>query len=153
MANLIKKVTFKQVGKSIIAVIDKQKHVITLANPVKRNKLKEELESFNLRPSETRLKRIIKGFTPLVEKKKTEAIVLKKKAHQEKKALKQDLSKTKRTDSVKKKTIEEIKKSFNALTKENTELKDKLAQMEKVAEANKKIQTPVQQGRGYGGEH
>lgn len=99
------KIDYKQVGRSIVAVIDKQKYVLTSAEPATRDGLKKEIEAYNLRPSDTRLKKIIKLFTPKTEKKKTEAIVAKK-------VTKNKIKEVKRAALEPKKTLKKLREFF-----------------------------------------
>lgn len=91
-----KKIDYKLVGRSVMAVIDKKKLVITTPDTKLRDKLKTKLEAYNLRPSDARKAELIKLFTPKAEKAKVEKIVKKKKAHQAVKVTKRELVESKK---------------------------------------------------------
>jgi len=79
-----------------MAVIDGKKLVITTPDSKLRDKLKDKLESYNLRPSDARKTELIKLLTPKTEKAKVEKIVKKKKAHQAVKVGKRELVESKK---------------------------------------------------------
>jgi hypothetical protein len=71
-------------GAYFTAIVDKKKYTI-VPTPEERLLIKKEIQLYNTKESASRLKKILTLLRPKEEKAKTQALIVKKKAHKEKK--------------------------------------------------------------------
>ncbi len=77
MSKQLQKIKSQSAGAHFTAIINKVKYVVK-PTAEERISIKTEIEAFNTKPSDSRLKKIIKLLTPQAEKKKKELASVKK---------------------------------------------------------------------------
>lgn len=80
MANEDLKIKLLQVGRSLILTVSGNKYTFTTAEKDVREKLKEQIERHNKKPSKVSLDKIVKAVTPKAQEVEKKAIAVKAKA-------------------------------------------------------------------------
>lgn len=90
---LVAKITFKSLGRSIVVVVGKESYVFTSAEKEKRDAIKAMVEAYNKRPSQTKLDALVKAVTPKAHAKEVAQKTEKKLKHKQAKTAKVELKK------------------------------------------------------------
>ena len=133
MAPKLKQIKKQSIGQYFIAVIDSKKYTVKAEKELK-DRLKKEIDAYNIKNTKARLELIVKLLSPKQEAEKLAIVTKKKVLRNKSKETKRNLLEAKNPN----KDLMEALDKIAILEKSN---QDQLTELAKLKEANEKLQS------------